>query len=746
MRANPPNRPGALIRVATWSIDHRRLVVPLWIVLLVALTAVAGRAGGEYGMEFATPGAESDAARQLLEDHFPAEAGDEVDVVFRATGDDGIDDPAVQADVEAFLDEALALPRIDGVRSPYGETGAFQVSPDRTIAFAALQLEGGADDAPAALGERLAELADEHDRDGLTFEVGGFLIEKAQQGEIGSEGIGLLVASFILLLTFGSVLAMGLPILVAVVGLGISAAITLLIARVLDVPEFAPMLASMIGIGVGIDYVLFIVTRYRTELAAGRQPREANVVALATAGRAVLFAGCTVIISLLGMFAMGLEFLNGLALAAASGVLVVMVASVTLLPAILGFVGRRIDMLRVPFVGRRSARDHRGIWYRWSRFVQRRPWPAVVGGLVLIVALATQLTHIRFGFPDAGNGARELTTRRAYDLLAEGFGDGFNGPLIAVVGDGETQVRDADVEATIEAIGATDGVAAVVPFAFEAPDGTVSIVRAFPTTSPQEQATEDLVHRLRSEVLPAADVDAPVAFTGETAASVDVNDYMAGRLPWFIGSVVLLSFVLLMTVFRSVLIAVKASVMNVLSIAAAYGVVGLAINGGPLGDLIGIQEPVPLPSFIPMMMFAILFGLSMDYEVFLLSRVREEYVRTGDNATAVADGLAATARVITAAAAIMVAVFLAFVLNDDVFVKAVGIGLAAAILIDATVVRMVLVPSTMELLGDRNWWLPKWLDRILPDVHVEGEEAAAHAVAGSTADTGDDTDRELVGV
>jgi RND superfamily putative drug exporter len=430
----------------------------------------------------------------------------------------------------------------------------------------------------------------------------------------------------------------------------------------------------------------------------------------------VLFAGCTVIISLLGLFVMNLAFLRGLAVSAISIVLVVMLASVTLVPALLGFIGRTIDRLHVPLVGRKLAGDKTSLSYRWSRIVQRRPLPAAVLCAIALLALAAPLFSLRLGFPDAGSNPQHFMSRQGYDLMAKGFGPGVNGPLL-LVAEGR-----GDLGKVQQALAATEGVLFVAP-PVPSPQGDVNLLVTIPDTSPSSQETEDLVHRLRDDVLPAATAgtDLEVQVGGSNAASIDASEYVADRLLWFIAAVIVLSFLLLMVVFRSILVPVKAAVMNVLSISAAYGVISLAAKGGSFGGLFGIEEPIPIPSFVPMMMFAIVFGLSMDYEVFLLSRVREEYVRTRDNAAAVADGLAATARVITAAAMIMISVFLAFVLGEDYVGKIIGLGLATAILVDATLVRMVLVPATMELLGDANWWLPKWLDRLLPEVHVEGE-------------------------
>ena len=474
----------------------------------------------------------------------------------------------------------------------------------------------------------------------------------------------------------------------------------------------------MIAIGVGIDYSLLIVTRYRSALHDGQHPHEAVVTAVGTAGRSVLFAGATVMISLLGMVVMRLPYLHGVAFGSALAVGIMVALAVTLLPAVLGFVGTNIDRLHVPLLARTTPR--RSLSFRWSRVVQRHPWHATLIGLAVLLALATPTLGLRLGFPDAGNGPDSLTSRRAYDLLTDGFGPGFNGQLL-VVADLSAGGTAADLDALRTRLQTTDGVAAVSPAAMN-PAGDTAVIAVAPTTAPQANETEALLHTVRDEILP--DVVAGTGITvyvgGLTAAFLDQTDVIAHRLPLFIAAVVGLSFLLLLVVFRAVLVAVKAAVMNLLSVMAAYGVITIAANGGWFGNLIGIHTATPVPSFIPMMMFAILFGLSMDYEVFLLSRIREEYQRTGDNAGAVADGLAATARIITAAAAIMIAVFLAFVPGDQIFLKLIGIGMATAILVDATIVRLVLVPASMELLGDRNWWLPRWLDRLLPNVHIDG--------------------------
>jgi len=488
---------------------------------------------------------------------------------------------------------------------------------------------------------------------------------------------------------------------------------------VFTTPDMTTQLASMIGIGVGIDYALFIVTRYRQSLGEGMDPHSATVRSIDTAGRAVLFAGTTVVISLLGLFIMGVDFVNGLAIGASITVAVVMLASITLVPALLGFVGRSIDRFSVRRKATAETTAKRNVWYRWSRVVQHHPWISAIAGLLVLLVFAIPMLSMRLAFPDDGANPKTDTTRRAYDLVTEGFGAGFNGPLVLAAQFPEGADTAALTQLS-ETLAATPGVAFASP-AIPSPSGDAAVIRVIPTSAPQSQATEDLVHTIRDDVIPkaVAGTDIQVKVGGITASGIDVAEQLAARLPWFIGGVLLLSFLLLMAVFRSLLVPLKAVIMNLLSIGAAYGLVVAVFEWGWMADIVGVDKTGPIAPFIPMMMFAILFGLSMDYEVFLLSRIREEYDRTHDNATAVADGLAATARVITAAALIMVTVFASFIIPDGTMIKLFGAGLAFAILIDATIVRMVLVPATMELLGDKNWWFPKWLDRIVPRLHVE---------------------------
>jgi RND superfamily putative drug exporter len=704
-----------LQRLAAWSYRRRRRVVVLWIVALVAVSAIGSSVGASFSQGFHLSGTESQRATDLLQSRFPAQAGDEGQVVFAAVG--GVRDPAVEARMQALFAEVAKVAHVTEVVSPYAPAGARQVARGGDVAYATVQFDRTAEKIPDATIADIRRLADHAAGEGVRVALGGRMFQEF--GGLGpAELIGILAAIVILLVAFGSLIAMGLPILVALFGIGIGIGLVELLSHVIATPDFGTQLASMIGIGVGIDYALFIVTRYRQGLGEGLDPEHAVVRAIDTAGRAVVFAGCTVIISLLGLFLMGVDFVNGMAVGTSVTVAVVMVASITLLPAVLGFAGRAIDRFSIRRARAPKPREQ-GLWFRWSRVVQRRPWPALLGGLVILVALAVPLLSMRLAFPDAGGNPTSDTTRRAYDLVADGFGPGFNGPLI-LAAEFPKGADTAVLDRLVARLDETRDVAAVSP-ATPSPSGDAAVIRVIPTSSPQSQSTTDLVAELRDHVIPDALRGSPVTVHvgGLTASSIDVSERLASRLPIFIGAVLVLSFLLLMAVFRSLLVPLKAVIMNLLSIGAAYGVVVAVFEWGWLKGVFGVEQTGPIAPFIPMMMFAILFGLSMDYEVFLLSRIREEYDRTGDNAVAVADGLTSTARVITAAALIMVTVFGSFVLADATTLKLFGLGLATAILVDATIVRMVLVPATMELLGDLNWWFPRWLDRLIPRLHVE---------------------------
>ena len=722
--AHPSSSPGPLGRLAALAYRRRGRTVVAWLSALLLAVGLASAFGGSFFADYSAPGSDSSRAQELLDEQFPAMKGDTVAVVVHA--DDGVETAAAKADVSALLRELGEQPHVQSVDDPYTTPGA--ISPDGRTLAAQLRLDvSNPVDVPIADSEKMVEIADEASRTGFEVALGGQTIQQSEQGEIGSEAIGLAAAAVILLLTFGSVVAAGLPLLVAVAGLAVSSTLTTLLIAVVDAPDWSTSLATMMGIGIGIDYVLLMVTRYREWRAAGLDEQAATVATLDTAGRAVLVAGTTVVISMLGLFAMGLSFMRGAAVVTILSVLVVMAASVTLFPALLGYLGRHVDRLRLP-LGRGSAvqvaagghvEPSRG-WLWWSRLVQRHAVVAMLTGVVALLVVAAPFLDVRFGFPDAGNNREDTSTREAYDLQAEAFGVGSNGPLLMVSelpGRGDT----AALEPAMAAISATPGVAAVTPPAVS-PSGDTAVFTVVPDTGPQDARTEDLVRDLRDDVLPAATAGtgAEVHVGGVTALSIDSTDNITKRLPLLIGGVVLLSMLLLVVAFRSLAIAVKAASMNLLSVAAAYGIVALVLQGGWAGRLVGIDAETPLPAFVPVLMFAVLFGLSMDYEVFLVSRMRESWLRTRDNHRAIVEGLAGTGRVITAAAAIMVAVFAAFIPSADVILKVIGVGMASAIFIDATIVRMLLVPSVMHLLGSANWWLPGWLGRWVPQLHIEG--------------------------
>ncbi len=758
-----------LVRLGRWCHNRRLLVVAAWLALLVGFGAASGIAGSGYTTQFSLPNVESARGFDILDAHFGGRGGGfGGTIVFRT--ERGVQDPAVRAAMSKYFEQASTVRGV-AITSPYTPDGAMQVSRHGAdagkIGYAKVDVPR---DFTIDQAKHIASQVRKFQPDvpGVQIEYGGSVFQKFEAPS--SETLGLAFAIAILILAFGSVLAMGLPIGTAIGGIGLGTAIVGLLSNLITMPNFTSTLGVMIGLGVGIDYALFIVTRYREGLHEGHSSEVSASIAINTAGRAVLFAGTTVVISLLGMLLMNLGFVRGLAIGAALTVLMTMAASVTLLPALLGFSSSRIEVTRwrgiiaaslvavaligigakwkvfavgipmaavvlvaglfVPSLKRElPRRAHKPatetLPYRWSRVVQHHPWRSVVGGAVLLLVLAVPILSLRLGFSDEGNLPKSTTTRAAYDLLARGFGPGFNGPLLVATDIAPGTPPDALTRVS-EALARTPGVVFASPAIPDADNPpTAAIWQVIPSSSPQDEATTQLVHRLRTEVLPAATrgTGLDVSVSGFVAMSVDFSSYLGDRLPLFIGVVLALSFLLLMAVFRSLLVPLKAVVMNLVSIGAAYGLVVAMFQWGWGKELLGVGKGGPIEPFVPMMMFAIVFGLSMDYEVFLLSRIKEEYDRGTGNNRAVADGLAATARVITAAAAIMVFVFGSFIFESDRVIKLFGVGLASAVLLDASIVRMLLVPATMELLGDLNWWVPKWLDRILPRIDVEGQHA-----------------------
>jgi RND superfamily putative drug exporter len=701
-----------LARLADIAYRRRGRMVLAWIVATVVLIGLGSSLAGEYHADYNTPGSESKAASEFTKREFSGYSGQEIYVVWK--NPQGVDSPATKRQMDAFFSQAEKVEHVE-------RRAATRVSEDGTIATTTLPLNVPGWEVKKEQGEELIAAAEDNDGSGLQIELGGEPIYAAQE-QTSPEGLGFLGAAIVLLIAFGSLVAAGLPLLIALVGLGISSGgLIALLANLIDVPNWTTAVSGLIGIGVGIDYSLLVLTRFRAAMRSGKDRHDAVVEAVSTAGRSVLIAGSTVVIAVLGLFLTGLPYMYGVAISASLAVLVVMLASITLLPALLSFLGPKVDRLRIPFLGRRLEKEGTSDSpaARWSHAVQRRPWTAAIVATAILLALAAPALGMRLGFPDAGNDKPGTMTRQAYDLISEGFGPGANGPLVIAAELPDQGARSA-VNGLTRQLREDPGVAYVAAPRFNS-RGTAAILTVIPTTSPQDAATTDLVDHLRHTVLPDALEGSGVVtkLGGVTPALEDQSQYITGRMPLFIIGVVGLSFLLLLFAFHSPLISLKAAVMNLLSVSAAYGVMTLVAKGGALGELIGIDHEVPVAPFMPVMMFAILFGLSMDYEVFLVSRIREEYLVDGDTRRAVADGLAKTARVITAAAAIMVVVFLAFVASPEVFLKLFGIGLAAAIFLDATVVRMVLVPAVMQLLGSRNWWCPDWLRRALPEIEVE---------------------------
>ena len=711
-----------LYRLGRWCVRNRRRVVIVWVAFAVLATVLGKVAGGEASNKFSVPGVESQKALDVLRERFPSQSGTSAQVVF-ATKTGTLGDASAKTAISAAIANISKQPSVAGV-SP------LSVSSNGTIGFVEVQYSAPLADIKATGFKALQQTATTAKALGLQIELGGELPTAAtNQPPGGQEVIGLAAAVIVLMLAFGSVIAMGLPIGTAILGLALSIGLITLISAVADINDIATVLASMIGLGVGIDYALFIVTRHRENVRAGMTVEESAGRSIATSGSAVLFAGITVVIAICGLAIAGIPNVTWMGLMSGMTVLVMVAISLTMLPALLGFAGHRIDKVSLPGLKKRAARKEaeqllapkESGWHRWGRHVSNHPVRYLVGGVIVLATLSAPILSLRLGLTDNGTKSTALTTRRAYDLLSEGFGPGFNGPLLLSV--------EMDPGTTVSSLGGlTTALAKDVDVQSVSParanaDGTAAIIQVTPRSSPQSAATTDLVHRLRDQVIPTATVNAPGAHVyvgGQTAVSIDLSDKISGRLPWFIGAVIGLSILLLMMVFRSIAVPIKAAVMNLFSIGAAYGIIVAIFQWGWLKDLIGLKETVPIVSFLPMIMFAILFGLSMDYEVFLLSRIREEYVHRKDSTAAVIEGISATARVITSAALIMICVFGSFVLGDDPTIKMFGIGLGVAVLIDATLVRTVLVPATMKLLGDWNWWLPGWLDRLLPNLDIEG--------------------------
>jgi putative drug exporter of the RND superfamily len=747
-----------LLKLARWSTTHRKYVILGWIVLLLGVNTLAQSAGTSYSNNFTLPNSDAQRASDLLQHNFPTQAGDRDTIVFKV--DSGsVRDAAVRARMSAMFAQVEKLPHVSAVISPYGGAASGRsVSADGRIAFATVVFDEKANLLPKSAPERVVDTAKAAARPGLDVQLGGQAIQQTEQPGFGiSTAVGLLAAIVVLLLTFGSLIAMGLPIVTALFGLGTGLGLIALFTHVVDTPNFSSELAAMIGLGVGIDYSLFILTRfreaYRTPGRTFHDVGESVLQSIDTAGRAVLFAGTTVVIALLGMMLLGVNFLYGVAISASIGVLLVMLASLTLLPALLTLAGHK-----VAYSGRKARRAQREAaaagpgaaaangaggengaeplggrtWLRWSRFVGAHAGPVAVASTAVMLAIAAPAVALRLGSSDSANDPASQTTHKAYELLAEGFGPGFNGPLIVVA-----KVPGPKATGALSsAVARTPGVASVVPPRVNTA-GDVAMISVYPRSSPQALATTQLVDKLRNEVVPPIErsTGAKVYVGGVTAGAVDFAATLGHKLPLFIGVVVLLSALLLLIVFRSLVIPLQAAVMNLLSIGAALGVIVAVFQWGWGGGLFSTQDG-PIESFIPVMLFAIVFGLSMDYEVFLVSRIHERWTLTRNSRRAVGEGLALTGRVVTAAAAIMVCVFLSFMLGEDRVIKEFGLSLATAVFLDALVIRCLLLPATLHLLGDLTWRMPGWLDRLIPHVNIEGTLAAPTAAEANGAGDG----------
>ncbi len=705
-----------MTNIARWTMRHRRIVVTAWIVAAIGVFAVSNAIGKKTASSFTLPGTNSQQAVDLLQSRFPAQAGDADQIVFQAKSGK-LTDAADRAAIDATLARVAKLGHVTGVVSPYAP-GQHAISRDGTIAFATVTFDERADALPKAAVNRVVSTAESARSAQLDVQLGGQAIEQAQQASLGfATVIGILAAIVILLISFGSFTAMGLPIATALLGLGAGIGVINLASHIVDMPSFASELALMIGLGVGVDYALFIVTRFRENYRTnGGDVESAVEAALNTSGRAVLFAGATVVIALLGMFALGVSLLNGAAVAAAIGVVLVLAASLTLLPALLGLSGRRIGETVRGQTGPEADGERPGFWLRWVQRVQRRPAMTAIAATALMLVLAAPALGLRLASSDASNDPANQTTHKAYDLLAKGFGPGVNGPLQLAVALPQAHDSAALTEIT-HTLRTTPGIASVASPRLNPAGDTASVV-AYPTTSPQSSQTSSLVTHLRDSVIPPLErsTGSRVYVGGATAAQVDFSHVLSSKLPLFIGVVVALAALLLLVVFRSLVIPVQAALMNLLSIGASLGIIQAVFERGWLGGQAG-----PIDAFIPVLTFAIVFGLSMDYEVFLISRVHEEWQARGDASVAVREGLARTGRVITAAAAVMVAVFGAFAISGDRILAMFGLAMASAVLLDALVVRMLLLPAVLQLLGRTTWALPRWLDRRLPRVAIEPE-------------------------
>ncbi|MET9884454.1 MMPL family transporter [Streptomyces sp. NPDC006430] len=721
--------------IARWCMRHRLVAVLIWLLALGGTAAAAATAGSAFSNDYEVPGTEASKAHALLRAGFHGQGGDTDTIVWRAPEHQTVRTPDVEQRMTRALDTVAGLPGVGSVGSPYGAgpESAAQISPDGRTAYAVVTFDRQADSVPKAQAKAVVDAAKNPttEADGLQVELGGRAIglTEASSGHL-AEIIGVAVAAVVLFLAFGSFAASLLPLATALVSVGTAYFGITLLGHAMAVADFAPMLGTLVGLGVGIDYALFIVTRHRKGLKRGLPVEEAAEQAVATTGRAVVFAGATVCIALLGMLVLRLNFLNGVAIAASLTVVLTVAASVTLLPALLSYIGTRALSRRErrKLAAEGPSPEHTtGFAARWSVFVERHPKLLGLAATLVMVVLALPTLSLHLGTSDQGNNPAASTTRQAYDLLADGFGPGTNGPLTVVAGLDGAGDRLA-VEHLAQAIRTTEGVASTGPAVFNR-SGDTAVLTVVPDSAPQAKATSQLVETLREEVIPRAGqgntMDVHVG--GVTAGYDDFADVIVGKLPLFVGVVISLGCVLLLLAFRSIGIPLKAAAMNVAAVASSFGVVVAVFQWGWGSEPLGLGSEGPIEPFLPVIMVSVLFGLSMDYQVFLVSRMYEEWLETGDNRRAVRVGLAETSRVINSAAVIMISVFLAFVLSGDRIIAMFGIALAAAVALDAFVLRTLLVPALMHMLGGANWWLPAWLDRRLPKISIEPPERRPHA-------------------
>jgi len=715
----------------------------IWLLAIVGVQFAAFGTGTDFRNSFALPGTDSQAAVDLLHAQFQEASGD-ADTIVMSTDGASVTDPAAQQRAQALFDSVAALDSVAAVRSPYAPTGATQISVDGTIAYATVQYRTAGIAVPKADLESIAALVDGANGDGVSFAVGGQGVAGLSHPTIGpKELLGVAFAALVLLLLFRSGAAMTLPLASAAAGLGVATGLVRLASNVTTISDVAPTLGVLLGLGVGIDYALFIVNRYRNDLRAGMSVHDSITTALNTSGRAVVFAGITVVIALLGMFLTGVEFLYGLAIAASVSVVLTVLAAITLIPALLGVLGLRVLSRRdrrelaaghTPAANSSPTAQAQSGFRRWAGVVQRHPIVLATAGLLVLLVIAIPVGDLRLGTADQGNDPVGTTTRTAYDALAEGFGPGVNGPLIVAIDLTASPLAGGDPTALkpLAAELAADPNVASVVGPMPSADGTAAVLRVIPKTSPQDVETSDLIKRVRDDIAPhyQAETGNQIYVGGPTATFDDFAATIQSKIPLFVSVVIGLSMLLLIVAFRSLLVPLVGAIMNLVSVAAAFGVVTAVFQWGLGSSLIGLGKAGPIEPFLPVILFAMLFGLSMDYQVFLVSRMHEDWVSNGRNDSAVNVGHAETGRVIVAAASIMVFVFGAFVFGDSRTIKLLGLGMASAVLMDAFVIRMLIVPAIMHKIGPANWWMPRWLDRILPHLSIEGDDIEGEGAVG----------------